>query len=272
MQAGDSPEPVPVQEQAPFPVPLGQLPPGQREPTRRLSSPYAAASPRSLVVLDRGYNDYELFGSRTRTGVFFVTHLKAAASYKVNGNLRLPQNRNILADQLIELAGLDAQQKCPFGLRRIVVWDPQKRETLELLTNHLEFGSTTIAAIFKDRWQIELFFKALKQNLKGKTFVGTRPNALFIQIWTALTAMLLLKYLQFRPRFGWSLSNLVALLRWNLFTYRDLWDGIHSPSERFRLRCPSLSVTSMPFASIRFQNIFTISILFLSQVYPVKVN
>jgi hypothetical protein len=92
-------------------------------------------------------------------------------------------------------------------------------------------GATTIAAIYKDRWQIELFFKALKQNLKVKTFVGTSANALRIQLWTALIAMLLLKYLQFKSRRGWALSNLVALLRWNLFTYRDLWKWIDDPYE-----------------------------------------
>ena len=97
------------------------------------------------------------------------------------------------------------------------------------MTNHLEFGATTIAAIYKDRWQIELFFKALKQNLKVKTFVGTSENALYIQIWTALIAILLIKFLQFKSQLGWSLSNLVALLRWNLFTYRHLWDWINAP-------------------------------------------
>ncbi len=91
--------------------------------------------------------------------------------------------------------------------------DPEKQSTLVFLTNHLEFGATTIAAIYKDRWQIELFFKALKQNLKIKTLVGTSANALKVQVWTALIAMLLLKYLQLRSRFAWSLSNLVALLR-----------------------------------------------------------
>ena len=86
-----------------------------------------------------------------------------------------------------------------------------------------------MSAIYKDRWQIELFFKALKQNLKVKTFVGTSENALYIQIWTALIAMLLIKYLQFKSKLGWSLSNLVAFLRWNLFTYRNLWEWIDSP-------------------------------------------
>jgi IS4 transposase len=95
----------------------------------------------------------------------------------------------------------------------------------------LTFGATTIAAIYKDRWQIEIFFKILKQNLKIKTFVGTSANALKIQIWTALIAILLLKILQFRSRLSWSLSNLVALLRFNLFTYRDLWAWVNDPFE-----------------------------------------
>jgi len=112
-----------------------------------------------------------------------------------------------------------------------VVWDENKQEEVVLLTNHLQFGATTIAAIYKDRWQIEMFFKALKQNLKVKTFVGTSSNALHIQIWSALITMLLLKYLQLKAKLGWALSNLVALLRWNLFTYRDLWAWIDDPYE-----------------------------------------
>jgi hypothetical protein len=102
-------------------------------------------------------------------------------------------------------------------------------QQIVLLTNHLEFGATTISKIYKDRWEIELFFKALKQNLKVKTFVGTSANALHIQIWTALIAILLIKYLQFVSRMDWALSNLVALLRWNLFTYRNLWKWVNNP-------------------------------------------
>jgi len=116
-------------------------------------------------------------------------------------------------------------------LRRIVVWDPKKEEEIVLLTNHLTFGATTIAAIYKDRWEIEIFFKTLKQNLKVKTFVGTSDNALRIQIWTALIAVLLVKYLMFKSKIHWAFSNLVALLRWNLFSYRKLWDWIDDPFE-----------------------------------------
>ncbi len=108
--------------------------------------------------------------------------------------------------------------------------------------NHLNFAAATIAKIYKDRWQIELFFKALKQNLKIKTFVGTTANALKIQIWTALIAILILKYLQLKARFGWSLSNLVALLRMNLFTHRDLWAWIDAPFEE----SPSVAAPEQP--------------------------
>lgn len=174
-------------------------------------------APGSIVAMDRGYNDYKLFASWTENGIFFVTRLKENAGYEVVEEHTVPKNRNILADQFIRFTGFYAQKNCPHTLRRVVVWDKEKQRQIVLLTNHLRFGSTTISAIYKDRWQIELFFKALKQNLKVKTFVGTTENALYIQIWTALIAMLLIKYLQFKSKFGWSLSNLVAFLRWNLF-------------------------------------------------------
>jgi Domain of unknown function (DUF4372)/Transposase DDE domain len=185
----------------------------------------------SVVVIDRGYNDYLMFERWCAQGVFFVTRLKANAYYIVSERRRVPEHSTILADELIVFQAFQAGRKVLHTYRRIELWVPEKEEILVLLTNHLDFGSTTIAAIYKERWQIELFFKAIKQNLKIKTFVGTTSNAVHIQIWTALLAMALLKYLQFRAKLAWSLSNLVALLRWNLFTYRDLWKWIDEPFE-----------------------------------------
>ena len=199
---------------------------GKHDVTTARNVPLA---PGSIVAMDRGYNDYRLFDFWTRKGVFFVTRLKENAQYKVTGAYPPPQTGNIVSDQLIRFTGARASKDCPHKLRRIEVWDHEKGREIVLLTNHLQFGATTISAIYKDRWQIELFFKALKQNLKVKTFVGTSENALYIQIWTALIAMLLIKYLQFKSSFGWSLSNMVAFLRWNLFTYRDLWKWIDEP-------------------------------------------
>ena len=186
-------------------------------------------SPYSIVAMDRGYNDYSLFAHWTEDHIFFVTRLKDNADYTVVKERSVPRNRNIIADQLIQFSGQNARKRCPHILRKVTVWDKEQDREIILLTNHLEFGATTISQIYKDRWQIELFFKALKQNLKVKTFVGASENALYIQIWTALIAMLLIKYLKFKSRFNWSLSNLIAFLRWNLFTYRDLWGWIDNP-------------------------------------------
>ena len=186
-------------------------------------------APGTIVVDDRGYNDYRLFAKWTDGGVFFVTRMKDNALYEVVEEHEVPQNRNIVKDQTIRLSGTGAQEKCPHLLRRVEAVREDTGGILVFITNHHGLGASTVAAIYKDRWQIELFFKALKQNLKIKTFVGTSANAVKTQIWTALISMLLLRYLQLSSRFGWSLANLVALLRMNLFTHRDLMTWLDNP-------------------------------------------
>ncbi len=182
--------------------------------------------PGSIVVMDRGYTDYALYGRLTTEGVYFVTRQRDNAYFKVVEQRMVPKNRNILKDELITFESSLSKTNV---LRRIEVWDEENEKVIPLLTNHLGFGATTISTIYKDRWQIEIFFKTIKQNLKIKTFVGTTPNALMIQIWTALIAILVLKYLKYKSMVGWSLSNLVAMLRYNLFAYRDLWAWIDNP-------------------------------------------
>lgn len=183
----------------------------------------------SIVAIDRGYNDYAMFGKWTDHDVFFVTRLKESAAYEVVESAVGPLPRNILADELIRFTSAQASKDCPHLLRRVVVRDEANQREIVLLTNLLHFGATTIAAIYKDRWEIELFFKALKQNLKVKSFVGTSENALRIQIWTALIALLLLKWLHHLSQAKWSLSNLASMLRLNLFTYRDLRQWLENP-------------------------------------------
>lgn len=186
-------------------------------------------TPGTIVVDDRGYTDYTLWGRWCSQGVYFVTRMKDNALYEAIGDKEVPQHRHVLKDEQIELRGPKAIEKCPYPLRRIEVQDPETGQLLVFITNHNALGASTIAAIYKDRWQIEIFFKALKQNFKIKTFVGTSPNAVKIQIWTALIAMLILKFLQLRSKIHWSLSNLVAFLRMNLFTHRDLWAWLNKP-------------------------------------------
>jgi hypothetical protein len=185
-------------------------------------------APGTILVFDRGYLDLSWFAELSAAGVFFVTRLRTTARYRVVSRRPVPQHRGIVVDQEIRFSGEDSQRAYPDSLRRVVLRTADG-DRLDFLTNHLTLGASTVARIYQDRWQIELFFKALKQNLRVKTFVGTSANALHIQIWTALIALLLLKYLQLKARFGWSLSNLVALLRMNLFVYRDLWTWLDEP-------------------------------------------
>jgi len=183
----------------------------------------------TIVVMDRGYVDYDLFDYWTGEGVWFVTRAKRNMAYRVVKKRKVSGRGDVLCDEEIEFTGYDASHKCPHRLRRIVVWDEDNQREIVLLTNHMDFAASTISMIYKDRWQIESFFKAIKQNLKIKTFVGTSENAVKIQIWTALLCMLMLKILQMRSKFGWSLSNLSAMLRFNLLTYRDLWVWLDKP-------------------------------------------
>ena len=176
-----------------------------------------AFAPGTIVVDDRGDNDYRLFAEWTDSGVFFVTRMKGHAPFEVVEEREPPQHRNILKDQTLRLTGTGAQTKCPHTRRRVEAVREDTGDILVFLTTHYGIGASTIAAIYTDRWQIELFVKALKQTLKIKTFVGTSANAVKTQMWTALLSMLWLRYRHLSSRFGWSLANLVALLRMNLF-------------------------------------------------------
>lgn len=183
----------------------------------------------SIVVMDRGYNDYRLFAQWSREEVFFVTRLKEDASYRIVEDRPVPASGLIQSDQGIELSWSSGGQIKTARYRKIQVWLEDKQQIMTLLTNLEHLAASTIAAIYKERWQIELFFKSIKQNLKIKTFVGTSFNAVSIQIWTALLALMLLKLVQWQSRFQGHFSNLATLIRWNLFTYRHLWEWIKSP-------------------------------------------
>lgn len=150
------------------------------------------------------------------------------ACYKVVSRRAASVKVAIRTDEYIELTSIGAQTKCPHLLRRTVVEDAEHQREIVLLTNLLDLAATTMARLYKERWQTELFFKALMQNIKVKTFVGTSENAVKKQIWTALLAILLLEFLQMKSTCGWNLSNLAALLRMNLLTY-DLWAWLDDP-------------------------------------------
>ena len=185
--------------------------------------------PGTIVVMDRAYTDYLLFGRWCAQGVYFVTRPKRPMAYEVIEQ-RVVSGEGILKDEIILLNRYyEARRDCPYRLRRIEYACPDSGERLVFLTNQLTLAARTVTEVYRQRWQIELFFKAIKQNLKIKTFVGTSANAIRIQVFSALIAMLMLRFMQLKSRFGWSLSNLVALLRMNLFTHRDLWAWLDKP-------------------------------------------
>jgi len=182
-----------------------------------------------VVVFDRGFTDFAWYASLMERGIYFVTRLKKKADYRVVERRETNHLKTIYSDQVIELRGYATSRKCPYGLRRIRSRDPETGKIIVLLTNQMDWSAQTIAQIYKDRWQIELFFKALKQQMKVKSFVGTSRNALLSQLWIALTAYLLLAYLKFRSRFSWSLYTLSAILPTNLFSRRNLGDWLNAP-------------------------------------------
>lgn len=184
--------------------------------------------PDSIIVFDRAYNDFQFFYSLDARGVGFVTRMKEATRYEVVEERQPPARSKVIHDQTIRLIktfeGVDARL-----LRRVVIYDPEADREFVFITNIFRLSARTIGEIYRDRWNIEKFFRAIKQNLRIKTFVGTSENALHIQIWTALISMLILRYLMFRARFGWSLSNFVAMLRYQLFSHRDLQAWLDAP-------------------------------------------
>jgi len=204
--------------------------------------------PGTFLIFDRGYVDYAWFERLTRQKIFFLTRLRSDAHYRVVEKRPLPLRGHIRRDEIIHLGSHWYRQPSP--LRRLEVEVPEWDQPLVLLSNHLGLGATTLARLYRERWQVEVFFRALKQNLRIKTFVGTSANALKIQIWTALIALLLLKYLQLRASYGWSLSNLVALLRQQLFVYRDLFAWLNQTFESPPALDPPAAVQLPLFAGV----------------------
>jgi len=192
---------------------------------RKLQFPAGA-----MLVFDRGYCDYDWFAHLSVSGIHFVTRLKDNASWVKLEDRPAAADPNVRADEVVVFTQHATSDNQRF-FRRIVWWDTKHQREFVFLTNHFDLDAVSVAAVYRQRWQIELLFKALKQNLKIKTFVGTSANALKIQIWTALIALLLVRYLQLRSRLQWHLSRFVALLRHQLFVYRDLWRFLDNPFE-----------------------------------------
>lgn len=176
----------------------------------------------SIVAVDKGYNDYAWYKQLTDKGIFFVTRLKTNAKYRVTDRRAVAKETGLICDQTIELTGQQTTKKCPVALRRIGYRDQLTGKRYVFLTNNFRLSAKTIADIYKSRWQVELFFKWIKQNLKIKSFVGTSKNAVMTQIWIAMCMYLLIAFIKFQSGITKSMQQLLRLLQLNLFEKRDL--------------------------------------------------
>lgn len=187
----------------------------------------------SVIVADRFYNDFSLLNIWDSNGVYFVVRHKDNIQYTVVKENELPENKHqhILKDEIIELKNASSKEKYPKRLRRVAVWDDVNKQVIEIITNQMNWTANTIGELYKSRWQIEIFFREIKQLLHIKSFIGTTENAVMIQIWTAMITILILKALKAMATYRWHLSNLVAFIRLNLFVKINLQQWIDKPFE-----------------------------------------
>jgi hypothetical protein len=182
----------------------------------------------SIVVFDRGYAAYNWFNTLNSKGIFFVTRQKSRAAYTVFERNSVNKKQGLTSDQTIRIKG-EYAKTCPFNMRRIGYRDPETGKHYSFLTNNFSLSAMTIARIYQSRWQIELFFKWIKQNLRIKTYLGTSKNAVLTQIWIAMCIYLILCYIKFANKLGFSLQQILRLLQLNLFERRDLMALLKPP-------------------------------------------
>lgn len=186
-------------------------------------------APGTVLIMDRGYVDFEWMWKLTQEGVYFVTRMKKNCRHRVRECRKTNRTQGILADQTIRLKGKGYEGK----LRKVSYRDPETGHKYIFLTNRFDLAAKTVCDLYKARWQVELFFKTMKQQLQVRKYLGTSVNAVKAQIWVALIAYLLLAIVRFQSKLGWGIPALMAALTVVLFSNRDLagiWED--APKER----------------------------------------
>lgn len=196
----------------------------------------------SIVVIDKGYTDYGWYKQLTDKGILFVTRQRPNALYRVVERREANRAQGISSDQIIELTALKWRELGVPRLRRIGYRDAQTGKRYVFLTNHMGLSAKTIADLYKDRWQVELFFKALKQNLKIHAFVGNSKNAVLTQIWVALCTYLLMSYLRFVSQTAWSVQRIMRVLQASLFAKNDLMALVRPPPPADKSSPPQMAL------------------------------
>jgi len=176
----------------------------------------------SVLVFDKGYNSYDWHNTLTNKGLIWVTRIRGNAKYRVIERRDTSKYPNIISDQTIEYSSSQSKENKLKPIRRIGYRDPETNKHYAFITNQFQWSAQTIADIYKQRWQVELFFKWIKQNLKIKSFLGTSENAVMTQIMVALCNYLLLAFIKFQSKTKLSLQQIIRLIQVNLFSRRPL--------------------------------------------------
>jgi len=208
---------------------------GKKHDVRVVKDHSFPLSPDSIVSVDKAYIDYKWLNSLNAQGVWFVTRAKNNIDYAVVGQHTIT-GKGVLSDQCISLQGPQTKTKYPKELRLIRYYDEEKDKTLTFLTNNVKLAASTIARIYKSRWQIEIFFKWIKQNLKIKSFLGTSKNAVLTQIWVAMCYYLLLTYIKYQTKYGFSLLQLSRVIRETLFQRKALIDILTMNPDHLKIK------------------------------------
>jgi hypothetical protein len=190
--------------------------------------------PDSIYCFDRGYTDFSWYRRITDEGAFFVTRAKSNAVLAYAGQQERPQGKGVFADFTVEMGGFYASKDYPYPLRLIAFFDSETGNYFEFFTNNFTLSAATIAAIYKARWQIESFFKWIKQNLKIKSFLGTSKNAVLTQVWVAMCYYLLLAYVKYQSRYQQPLSYLHRVIRETLLQRAKILDLLRLNERRLR--------------------------------------
>ena len=176
----------------------------------------------SVLVFDKGYNNYRWHKSLTDKGIYWVTRIRGNAKYKVLERRECANNPAVTSDQVIKYSSKQRDGDKLHPIRRIGYRDPETGQRYVFITNHFDWSAQTIADIYKQRWQVELFFKWIKQNLKIKTFLGNSKNAVLTQVLAALCVYLLIAFMKFQSKITQSMQQIIRLIHTNLFSKRDL--------------------------------------------------
>ena len=208
---------------------------GKKHDVRVVKDNTFPLSPDSIVSIDKAYIDYKWLNSLDEQRVWFVTRAKTNIDYAVVGQHPI-HNKKVLSDERIALQGVLTRSKYSKELRLIRYYDEERQKMLTFLTNNFKLAATTIAQVYKSRWQIELFFKWIKQNLKIKSFLGTSKNAVMTQIWVAMCYYLLLTYIKYQTKYRFSLLQLSRIIRETLFERKVLIDILTLKPDRLKMR------------------------------------